>query len=288
MQEHSNYFVDAEKAMETVRLIDQAEMTSRATCRQPFPASVKPDTLRTVLDLACGPGDWPMDVVFSHPDIEVVGVDISQTMVNYAQARAKSRGLYNVIFEVGDITKPLEYLDASFDYVNARYLGGYLRPAEWAALLAECRRILKPNGYICLNEGEWPLSTSPAYQRYARSISHALKLAGQSFSADGYDLALTPMLGKLLRDAGFSLLERTVHWQDLSYGTDEYMNWLAICRSLFAQTQPFLIKHLPVTQEELESLYQQALIEMQQPDFCAAGFSLSVLASQAAETGAQP
>ncbi len=284
MNEQSHYLVDAEAAAETVRLINQAAMTSRAMNRQPFFSSVEPDTLQTVLDLACGPGDWAMDVVFYSPDLEVTGIDISALSVQYAQARVRSRGLYNVTFEVGDVTRPLEYEEATFDYVNARYLVGFMQPVQWPALLAECKRVLKPNGYICLTEGEWPLTTSPAHQKYTRSISQALKRAGQSFSADGHDFAITPMLSKLLRDAGFTILERAAYSEDLSFGADEYMNWFVNCRSLFDQVKPFVIKHVQITQEELEILYRSVLIEMQQPDFCATGFSLSVLARKPGQT----
>src|SRR5437660_12153153 len=70
--------------------------------------------LHRILDVACGPGGWVLEVAFAHPEIEVVGFDISQAMIDYANAKARVRGLNNARFLTMDMLKPLEFPDCSF------------------------------------------------------------------------------------------------------------------------------------------------------------------------------
>jgi ubiquinone/menaquinone biosynthesis C-methylase UbiE len=39
-----------------------------------------------ILDAACGPGGWALEVAFTYPEIEVVGFDISRAMIDYARS----------------------------------------------------------------------------------------------------------------------------------------------------------------------------------------------------------
>src|SRR5438105_8156558 len=79
-----------------------------------------------VLDIACGPGGWLLDLVEQYPHIQGVGIDISHLMMGYANNLAKERDLPNVQFQVMDATQPLHFADNSFDLVNARLLTGFL------------------------------------------------------------------------------------------------------------------------------------------------------------------
>jgi len=271
----NTYFLDPGSPAELARLINQANMVAH-TMQWLFPPGVEHSGFRAVLDIACGPGNWVLDVAFHHPDIEAVGIDLSDQMISYARARARSQRLSNAIFAHGDATGMLYDEAAAFDFVNARFLVGFMQPHQWPALLAECLRILRPGGILCLTEGEWALTNSPAYQQYSRLISQSLKNTGQSFSSDGHDLAITPMLGKLMREAGFRQPGLQAHTLDVSYEQEGYIGWLEDCRVLFKLSMPFIRACLPVTQEELDALYSRVLIEMQQETFCGIGFSLSV------------
>lgn len=61
-------------------------------------------------------------MAFAYPDIEVVGIDISQQMIEYARAQARVQGLDNAYFHVMDATQPLDFPDSSFDLINGRTL----------------------------------------------------------------------------------------------------------------------------------------------------------------------
>jgi ubiquinone/menaquinone biosynthesis C-methylase UbiE len=274
------YFLDESNPAELARLMKQANMTSRAMNRL-FPPGINPSTFQAVLDVACGPGNWVLDVAFHHPHLEALGIDISDQMINYARARASSQGLENAIFAHGDATGMLYSEAAAFDFVNARFLVGFMQPEQWSGLVLECQRILRPYGILCLTEGEWAITNSPAYQRYSRFISQSLHITGRSFSADGLDLAITPMLGKAMRDAGFHSVELQSHALEVSYGQEGYLDWLENCEILFELAKPFICCCLPITRGELDQLYTQVLIEMRQEAFCGIGYFLSIWGKKA-------
>ncbi|GCE20642.1 hypothetical protein KDK_44420 [Dictyobacter kobayashii] len=105
-----------------------------------------------MLDIACGPGGWALDLAFARPDMEVIGIDISQTMITYATASANSQDLRNISFDVMDTTQRLDFPDHSFDLVNGRLLSSFLRKDAWVGLFQECKRILRPGGVLRITE----------------------------------------------------------------------------------------------------------------------------------------
>src|SRR5579875_70190 len=139
--EHS-YIFDPESPEELARLVNFGRATTQAMGGVLAEQSQETiDGLRNVIDLACGPGDWVLDLAFAHPHIEVAGGDISRIMVDYANARARSQGLTNASFGIMDITRPLDFPNNAFDLVNARSLFGVLSRENWPAFIAECTRI---------------------------------------------------------------------------------------------------------------------------------------------------
>ena len=145
-KEDNTYLLDTESPAEMARLINQERLLTQAM-NGPL-AGLDPSTFQRLLDLGCGPGGWVLDVAFAYPGMEVAGVDISKTMIEYANARARSQQLSNTSFGLMDITKPLDFGDDSFDLVNTRFLFAALRRDAWPSFIAECMRILRPGG-IC-------------------------------------------------------------------------------------------------------------------------------------------
>ncbi len=85
-QNESTYVLDPESAAEMARLLDQDLL---ATKHMGGLLTERPDfaNIHRVLDIACGPGGWVQEVAFTHPEIEVIGIDISQAMIQYARAQ---------------------------------------------------------------------------------------------------------------------------------------------------------------------------------------------------------
>ncbi|GER83714.1 hypothetical protein KTAU_23510 [Thermogemmatispora aurantia] len=269
------YVIDPENAGELARLMQQDRLLTEGMGGLFPEGQLLPEGGR-VLDLACGPGGWALEVAFHYPHVEVIGIDISPLVIEYAQAQAQSRGLRNARFQVGNVMEPLAFADASFDLINGRALSGFMLPAAWPRLLTECSRLLKPGGILRLTEGELPLTTSPAYERFSSLIAEAFRRVGQSFSPDGRHLGITPVLPRMVRQAGFEEVRLRASAIEWSMGTEMYYPIFKDHLAGMELIRPFLVKVGLIGQEELGILIQQALAEMQQEDFCALWTLLTV------------
>ncbi|MBV9709613.1 MAG: class I SAM-dependent methyltransferase, partial [Ktedonobacteraceae bacterium] len=173
---NNTYVFDAESPTELSRLMTQDRITTQAM-GGPFSGLMDEEIagLRNVLDVACGPGGWVLDAAFAHPDIEVAGIDISNAMITYANARASSQRLSNASFGMMDITQPLDFASGSFDLVNVRFVGGVLPRTAWPAFIAECTRLLRSNGILRLTEAiDWGVGTTPAFEQMSALANLAL------------------------------------------------------------------------------------------------------------------
>jgi SAM-dependent methyltransferase len=271
----NTYVFDAESAAEMARLIQLDQFTTRA---MGGPLAGLPDlpAEAKVLDIACGPGRWVLDVAFAQPDAEVAGIDISQTMIRYAIARARSQGLNNASFEVMNVLKPLEFSDETFDLVNARLLVGVLSRTEWPRFIKECYRITRSGGTIRLTDTDWlGLTGSPAFEKLSMLMARAARIAGYGFSPDGRTLGITHKLGSFLRGVGCQNVQVRAYAIDFSGDTDAWGSLYRNYEILFKLGQPLLLKTGVATQEEVDQLYQQMLIEMHAQDFSGVWYFLS-------------
>lgn len=266
--QENTYVIDAESAAEMARLMNQDRIVTKGMGGL-FSERTDLSTIKHILDIGCGPGGWALDVALTYPHIEVVGIDISQRMVNYANAQARVQGLPNVSFSVMDALKPLAFPENSFDLINARAIVGFMPKTVWPQLLKECLRITSPGGIIRLTEGEWGITNSEACEKLIGLCTRALQLAGRSFSPDGRNIGALSMLSRLLGEAGCQKVQRRVYATDTSAGTAGHEGFCHDFSVAFKLLQPFLIRMGLTTQEEVEQLYQQALTEMLAEDFCA-------------------
>ena len=102
-----------------------------------------PDEAR-VLDLGCGAGRT--SIALAELGLEVVGIDISQVMIQVARDQAR-RAQVEVDFQVLDARR-LKFSPDSFDVVLYSYNGIELVPgmAGKHAVMKETLRVLKPGG----------------------------------------------------------------------------------------------------------------------------------------------
>lgn len=270
------YVLDAESAMEMARLIRLDQMTTQGmgghlAGLHPLPEGAQ------VLDIACGPGCWTLDLAFMHPDMEVVGIDISRTMIAYANARAYSQGNHNVSFEVMDVTKPLDFADHSFDLVNGRLLSSFLRRDAWPLLLQECQRILRPGGILRITETDHGgITSSPAFDQLNTFLFRAMHTMGYGFAPNGVTLGITPMLERIFRQANYSHLQRQAHAINFSRDAEVWTDFYRNTEIVFLQALPMLQKVGMASKDELDALYHTMLSEMQQEAFCGMWYLLSV------------
>lgn len=274
-QSSNLYFIDPENVAEMARLMHQNRLVTQAMGGL-FPERTDFSTVSAILDIACGPGEWALNVAAAHPHIQVVGGDISPIMVQYASLEARRRELYNTRFRVMDALQPLDFPDHTFDIVNARFIFGFMPPAAWPRLLAECARITRPGGIIRLTESEWNLTNSLAYETLHAYTTQALKKAGKSFSPDGRNIGITPMLGAFLQGAGCVDIQHRAFVQDLSSGTEANKTLYQNLMAFFQLVKPFVIGTGVSTQDEFDVQYHRMLEEITQPEFRGISFILTV------------
>jgi ubiquinone/menaquinone biosynthesis C-methylase UbiE len=263
----NTYIVDSESPAETARLINLDRIITQ-TMGGPLVGIDAPNKLHNIVDLGCGPGGWVLDVAFALPNAEVEGVDISRVMVDYANARALTQNLPNASFGVMNIAQPLDFPDASFDLVNARFLTGVLLRDRWPDFIAECTRLLRPGGIIRLTELiDSGISTSPAFERLQNLIYQAIWQNGYGFSIDGRTLGMTHALPRMLRAAGYQHLRHMGFGLEFSVNTPGWIDFYRNAEIGYKLGQAFYLNAGVTTSEEFEQLYQQMLIEMHSDDF---------------------
>lgn len=136
---------------------------------------------RQVLDVATGTGDFAFEAIdILHPD-KVVGVDISEGMLEVARKKAKTRGLEAVYsVQVGD-SEGLHFEDNTFDAVTVAF--GVRNFEHLEKGLADMFRVLKPNGKLVVLEFSKPkaIGIKQLYNFYFKYITPFL---GRVFSKD--------------------------------------------------------------------------------------------------------
>jgi ubiquinone/menaquinone biosynthesis C-methylase UbiE len=271
----STYVIDAENAAEMARLMRQDQLLTSGMGGV-FPEKIDLSEVQRVLDLACGPGGWPLEVAYAYADMEVVGVDVSERMIAYANAQAQAQQRTNASFRVMNILQPLDFPDASFDLVNARFISAFMRPEAWPKLIQECLRVLRPGGILRFTEFEWDGANKPSFEKICALASLTLHKAGYTFSPGGYYLGLFPVLLRLFREAGLQSIGKMAHVIDFSAGTEARDGFYYDFSSAFQLVTPFVVRMGIATEEEWRDLYRAGLAEMFEEDFCAMLFLLTV------------
>lgn len=271
----SQYFPDVESSGETARLQAQGRLLTKYSggILAEFPLT----RFQHVIDIACGSGDWALEYAFQSPGSKVVGIDISQKMIDNALAQAQTQGLENVSFLVMDATQPLAFPDASFDLINTRAIAGMLPAKLWPIFMRECARLARPAAVIRLTETDnWGITSSEAYEELNRLAFRAGKQVGLGFSPDGNTLGITNRLKWLLRLAGCQNIQAKSFHIDFSAGTDGHIPMFRNSESYFFNVRDKFIKLGVISPERFDERYEQFKQEwLYSPDFCGITYFLT-------------
>ncbi len=259
---HEAHAFDFDNAIEMARLIEQGRRSNEVMGGPLAGLPVIPSGAQ-VIDLACGPGGWALDVAYERPDIEVAGVDTSRIMIDYANARARTQKLTNVSFGIMDITQPLDFPDASFHLVNGRALQGVLHRDAWVPFITECLRILKPGGILRLTEGiDFGVTNSPALERMLAGLSQMFWKFGFGFSVDGRSFGVVPPLPAFLREAGYQDVRIAAFIVEFSAGMPAWIDFYHNYEIAFQRVKPIFTSIDIMTGEAFDQDYQQMFIDM--------------------------
>lgn len=262
----NTYIIDTESAAEMARLIDQSRSMNEAMGSL-LPESIDLSGIHSVLDVACGPGEWVQEVAALYPHIQVVGTDISNLMIRYAAQRARVQKLANASFQVMDARTPLAFADGAFDLVNARFIAAFLPRNEWPQVIKEFARVTRAGGTVVLTETDIfaPGDTnSPALEELNGLCREAVYRAGL-YTSTG--TRLTTIMDQFLQEVGCQDIQKKWHTLDFSAGTAAQPVIYSNLSFAFKLVQPFLLKMTQTTQEHLDELYEQGMQELMRDDF---------------------
>jgi demethylmenaquinone methyltransferase/2-methoxy-6-polyprenyl-1,4-benzoquinol methylase len=142
---------------------------------------LKKDKPALILDVATGTGDFAFEALSILKPQKIVGVDISQGMLDIAKQKIAKRNLSQQ-FEVklGDSEK-LPFTDSEFDAVTVAY--GVRNFENLETGLADMLRVLKPGGKVVILEFSKP-KVFPVKQLYNFYFNYITPGIGKIFSKD--------------------------------------------------------------------------------------------------------
>ncbi|HEX3640907.1 MAG TPA: methyltransferase domain-containing protein [Ktedonobacteraceae bacterium] len=268
--------LDSEKELTRLMIHDRL---ITATMGGVLSEQTDPTVFRRLLDVACGPGGWVIEIAQTYPEMSLVGIDINKEMIKYARAQAEAHQVKDrVEFHVMDALLTLEFPRASFDLANMRLGFSFLRTWDWPKMLSELLRVTRPGGVVRVTETESIIqNNSPALMRLFEMLQCALYRAGHLFTQES--MGLINQLPRLLDQYGCEQVQTKSHIMEYRAGTEEgeafYEDWMLG----FQTVRPFVQKW-GCSSEDYGVIYQQALDEMRQPDFFATGNLLTAWGSK--------
>lgn len=268
-REHpSTYFVqDRSNQNELARLQIQDQMFT-TSMGGVLPEQPDPMVFQRILDVGCGTGDWLIETARTYPNIPLlVGVDISERMIAYAQEQAAALQVSDrVEFHTMDALRMLEFPTNYFDLVNQRFGQSYLRTWDWPKLLQEYQRVTRSGGVIRITESDTVAEcTSEALTRLSHVFLEAFYRSGHLFSPDS-DGGIGKLVD-LLKQYGIQNVQSHTYKLEYRAGTPEGQRYYEDTK-LSETLLPFIRKWTQLP-DDYQALRQQALEDMQQPDFVA-------------------
>lgn len=266
----STYYAQGKQnKQELVRLTIQGQMMTDAMGGL-LPEQTDPGRFRRVLDIACGPGEWVVAAAKAYPSMELIGIDISQTMIEYAQQQALAEHVEDrVSFQVMDALRPLTFPASSFDLVNLRCCVGFMRTWDWPPLISEMRRVARQGGVVRVTDAEagHTCPGSSALTRFSELFQQALFQAGNLFEST--PSGLTAHLGPLLEQYGCEAVQIRAYSMIYQANAPSGQAYYDDMQRAYQTLRPFILKWggRTVTPDEYDALCQQALREIQQSHF---------------------
>jgi ubiquinone/menaquinone biosynthesis C-methylase UbiE len=262
----STYFVQDRSNQEELNRLQLQDQLVTAAMGGVLPEQPDPMSFGRVLDVGCGTGDWLIEAATTYPSISaLVGVDVSDKMLAYARRQAEAQQVSDrVQFRVMDALRRLDFPDDSFDLVNLRFGMSYLRTWDWPSLLQEMGRVSQAGGVIRVTESEMIFeSSSSALLQLTHLLFEAFCQAGHFFTPTGD--GVTSQLARLLQQSGLKPVQTRAHAVEYRSGTASGQHFAEDMKHVFRTVVPYIRKWTSVP-ADYETIYQQALAELQQPD----------------------
>ncbi len=267
-EELASYPIDVENAAEMGRLTKQAQLLTKYIGL--YPEQIKLVAGQSVLDIACGPGEWVIGMAVKHPACEIVGLDISQRMIEYARNYSRVHRLSNTRFLLGDARQPLPLPDQSFDLINARVIMSFQSVTTWPLFLSECYRLLRPGGFMCSTEVDnLGITNSRALAYYSNLLTSYSRKGQHCFTEEGPNTGIQAVQAYLFQQGGFVDIHQQMHVMNYSSGMPAFPCVVDDFAAAMSLLEPALLREHLIERNDLLNLHTEVLAEMHMDNFCA-------------------
>ncbi len=151
---------------------------------------------RDILHLNCGTGRWVIEVAARFPQARVVGIGATLHDPALSLGHGIDQLPLNIAFVQGDITQPLPFADASFDFVFMGNLRGAVPATAWPTVMHEIARILRPGGWA---ESIVPISM---VKNNTPGVAQIFEWAAEQDRRQGRDPLIALKIPQLMKDCG--------------------------------------------------------------------------------------
>ena len=141
---------------------------------------IKDKSPKSILDIATGTGDLAILSSKANPE-RIVGIDISQNMLNVGIEKVKKKGLEKLITLQQEDSEDLSFEDNTFDLAMVAF--GVRNFENLEKGLSEIKRVLKPGGTFIVLEFSKP-QAFPMKQLYGFYSNNILPVFGKIISND--------------------------------------------------------------------------------------------------------
>ncbi|KAL6260554.1 hypothetical protein P5V15_008075 [Pogonomyrmex californicus] len=195
------------------------------------------------LDIGSGPGDVTKDFLFPvlPHDVEVVGSDVSQSMVNYARKNNSNERLSYIILDI-EGRMPSEQI-GQYDYVTSFYCLHFAYDLSHA--FENIFKLLRPNGkalvtfleYHIVYEVYIRLSQKPRYEFYLQDAHRYVPYFQRKIYKN-----IEASLRKMLEDIGFEILHCSKREKCYQYNNQQILKNQMLSINPFISRMPDDIK----------------------------------------------
>ncbi|MBO0779180.1 MAG: class I SAM-dependent methyltransferase [Ktedonobacteraceae bacterium] len=215
--------------------------------------------VRSVLDVACGSGEWVLDMAFQYPHIQFVGLDGDASRIGYARAHARVLGLENVSFVVSGI-RQMKLPSGYYDLVHGRFLSAVMSPSTERALCAEMLRVCTVRGRVILRELLYPTTNSAACQCWCELLRQLARRMERL-------VGMANKLDSALYGAGCRKVHGITHKIDIAHATPAHRALCAKAWEVMEFTKPFFSHYQIVSGGQFERLCAEVMIELDAETF---------------------
>jgi SAM-dependent methyltransferase len=182
-------------------------------------------SVERVLDVGCGAGQTTRDAARAAVAGSVLGVDVSERLLERARERTAAEGLHNVTYELGD-AQIHPFAPEQFDVVISRF--GTMFFGDPVAAFSNIARGLRSEARLVmlvwqsLDRNEWAAAIDEA-------LSPGTGIPAPPTGANPFSLAEPDVVESILRPAGFNELSFVDVHEPVFYGPDAATAYAIVC-----------------------------------------------------------